>query len=86
MKVVSEELRAALATMSIENREELYLKLRLFRGIWLDSRLLKVKHYGNPVLIVISDEAIMGVRTVRNHVWIERLLRYFSFLNDGAIG
>ena len=55
MKVVSEELCAALATMSIENREELYLKLRLFRAIWLDSWLLEVEHYRDPVLVVISD-------------------------------
>ena len=85
MKVVSEELCAALATMSIENRKELYLKLRLFRAIWLDSRLLEVKHYRNPVLVVISNQAIVSVRTVGDHIRIQCLLRDLSFLYDGTI-
>ena len=85
MKVVSEELRAALASMSIENRKELYLKLWLFRAIWLNSWLLEVKHYRNPVLIVISDQAIVSVRTISNHIRVQCLLRDLSFLYDWAI-
>ena len=83
--MVSEELRAALATMSIENCKELYLKLRLFRAIWLDSWLLEVEHYRNPVLIVISDQAIVSVCTVGNHIRVQGLLRDLSFLYDGTI-
>ena len=85
MKVVSEELGAALATVSIKNRKELYLILRLFRAIGLDSWFLKVKHDRNPVLIVISNKAIVCIRSVRNHVWIQCLLRDLSFLHYGAI-
>ena len=85
MQMVSKELGAALTTMSIENGKELYLVLRLLRTVRLDAWLLKVEHNRYSVLIVISDEAIMGVRTVSNHIWIQRLLRYFSFLDDGAI-
>ena len=71
MKVVSEELSAPLATMTIENSKELYLELGLFRAIRLYSWLLKVKHNRNPVLVVIPDEAIVSVRTVSNHIWVE---------------
>ena len=70
MKVVSEELRAALTAVSIKYRKELYLKLRLLRAIGLNSWFLKVKYNRYPVLIVISDKAIMCVCSVRNHVWI----------------
>ena len=85
MKVVSEELSAPLATMTIENSKELYLELGLFRAIGLYSWLLKVEHNRNPVLVVIPDEAIVCVCTVSNHIWVERLLRYLSFLDDWPI-
>ena len=85
MKMVSEELGAALTAVSIKNRKELYLILWLFRAIGLYSWFLKVKYNRNPVLVIISDEAIVGIRSVRNHVWIQCLLRDLSFLHYGAI-
>ena len=44
MKVVTEELSAALAAMTIEDSKELDLELRLLGAIRLYARLLKVKH------------------------------------------
>ena len=70
MQMVSKELGAPLPTMTIENGEELYLELRLLRTVRLDSGLLKVEHNRYPVLVVISDEAIVGISSVSNHVWI----------------
>ena len=85
MKVVSEEFCAALATVTVENCKELYLKLRLFRAIWLDSWLLEVEHYRDPVLVVISDQTIVSVRTVCDHIRVKCLLRDLSFLYDRTI-
>ena len=45
MKVVTEELSAALAAMTIEDSKELDLELRLLGTIRLYARLLKIKHY-----------------------------------------
>ena len=45
MKVISEELSAALSAMTIEDREELDLEGRLLRARRLNTRLLQIKHY-----------------------------------------
>ena len=68
--------------MTIEDSEELNLKFWLLITVRLDSGLLQVEHYADSVLIVVSDQAIMSVGSVGNHVGDERALRYLGFLDD----
>lgn len=69
MKVVTKELCAALASMTIENGEELDFLLRLLRVVGLKSRLLEVENNRDSVFIVISKNAVVGVGTVRDEIW-----------------
>ena len=80
MKVVSEELRTALPSMSIENREELDLTLRLLIAVRLNAWFLQIEHDTDPVLIVVANQSIVSVGSVGNHVWVKRTLRYLCFL------
>lgn len=68
MKVVAEELSAALATMTVKNGEELNLKLGLLVAVWFNAWLFKIKHDRYPVLVVITDETIVSICSVGNHV------------------
>ena len=68
MKVISQKLGTALATMTVKNSKELYLVLRLLRAVWLKSRLFQIQHYRDSILVVVPDEAIVSVRTVGYHI------------------
>ena len=68
MKIIAQKLSAALSTMAVKNSKELYLVLRLLRTVRLQTRLFQIKYYRDPVLIVVSDEAIMSVGAVGYHV------------------
>lgn len=69
MQVVPQKLGAALPSVSVKDGEELDLKLGLLVAVWLDARLFKVKHDRYSVLVVVSDQAIVRVRPVGDHVW-----------------
>lgn len=72
--------------MAIENRKELDLELRLLGAIGLNTRLLKVKHDRYSILIIVSNQPIMCVSTIRDHVRVKRLLSNLGFLDDWTIG
>jgi hypothetical protein len=80
VQVITEELSTALATVAIENSEELDLELWLLIAVRLDARLFQVKHDRNTVFIVIPHEAVMSVGSVGDHIWHERPLGHFCFL------
>ena len=86
MQIVSQEFGTAMSTMTIENGEELNLEFRLLGAIGLNARLLKVKHDRYSILIIVSDQSIMCVSTIWNHVRRKRLLSYLGFLYDWTIG
>jgi len=44
VEVVAEELCAAVSAVTIEDREELNLKLRLLVAVRLDARFLEIEH------------------------------------------
>ena len=60
--------------MSIEYCEELDLEFGLFRAVRLDARLFKVKHDRDSVLVIVANQSIVSVSSIRNHVWHQRLL------------
>ena len=60
--------------MTVEDGKELYLMLRLLLAVRLNSGLLEVKHDTDSILIVITDEAIVSIRSVSDHVGNERPL------------
>ena len=82
MQVVSQELGAALPTVTVEYREELDLKLWLLVAVGLDARLLQIKDDRDPIFVVVAHEAVVSVCSVRDHVRDERPLRDFSLLDD----
>ena len=82
MQIVSKKLSTSLATMTVENRKELYLKLRLFFTVRLESRFFKVENNAYAIFIIVSDQAVMSIGAVCNHVWNKRTLRYFRFFDD----
>ena len=84
MKVVTEELSATLTAMSVKYGEELDLELGLLVAVWLKSWLLEVKHNRDSVLVVVSDQSIVGVCSVSDHVRSQSLLRHLRFLDNWA--
>ena len=67
--------------MSIKNCKKLDLEARLLLAIESQSWLLEVKHDRNPVFIVVSEDSVVGVCTVCDHIRRERLLRHLSLFN-----
>ena len=67
--------------MSIKNRKELDLVRWLLLAIESQSWLLEVKNYRNPVFIVVSEDAIVSVCAVCDHIGQEGFLRDFSLFN-----
>ena len=82
MKIVSEEFGTALATVPIENGEELYLELWLLVTVWLQSRFLQIENDRDPIFVVVPYQAIVSVCTVGYHVWEQAFLRNFCLFND----
>ena len=54
--------------MTVKNGEELNLKLGLLVAVWFNAWLFKIKHDRYPVLVVITDETIVSICSVGNHV------------------
>ena len=67
--------------MSIKNRKKLDLERWLLLAIQSQSWLLEVKNYRNPVFVVVSEDPIVSVCTVCDHIRQERFLRDFSLFN-----
>ena len=55
--------------MAIENSKELNLEFGLFRTIGLYARLFQIQDDRDPILIVIPNQAIVGVGSIGDHVW-----------------
>ena len=60
--------------MAVEDGEELNLMLWLLFAVRLNTRLLEVKNDADPVLIVVTNETIMSIRSISNHVGNQRPL------------
>ena len=60
--------------MAVEDGEELNLMLWLLFAVRLNTRLLEVKNDADPVLIVVTNETIMSIRSISNHVRDQRPL------------
>ena len=82
MQVVAEEFSAALTTVAVEDCEELYLFLGLFRVVWLETWLLQVKDNRDAIFVVVAENSIVGVGTVSNKVGGLDLLSDFCLLDD----
>ena len=82
MKIITEELSTTLPSMTIEDCEELNLEGGLLRTCWLNTRLFQIKHYRNTVLIVVSYQSIVCIRSIRDHIRSLGLLRHFCLLNN----
>ncbi len=85
MKIVTQELSAALTSMAIENSEELNLKFGLFGAIRLYARLFQIQDNRDPIFIVIPNQAIVGVGSIGDHVWNKFFLRDFCSLNYRSV-
>jgi len=68
VKIVPEEFSAALASVAVEYRKELDFLLGLFGIVWLKARLFEVKNDRYSVFVVVAEDAVMRVGTVRQEV------------------
>ena len=67
--------------MSIKNRKKLDLERWLLLAIQSQSWLLEVKNYRYSVFIVVSEDPIVSVCAVCDHIGQEGFLRDFSLFN-----
>lgn len=70
-----------MSSMSIKNCKELDLVRWLLLAIESQSWLLEVKNYRNSVFIVVSEDPIVSVCPVCDHIGQEGFLRDFSLFN-----
>lgn len=84
VQIVPEEFSAALASVAVKYRKELYFLLRLFGIVWLKARLFEVKHDRYSVFVVVAEDAVMRVGSVRHEVRELALLAYFGLFNYGS--
>ena len=75
MQVVSQEIGASVATMSIEDSEKaaLWPVLDILLGLWLHD----VEHDADPVFVVVPDDALVRVGCIADDV---------AGLSDAALG
>lgn len=65
MQIVAEEVGARVAAVAIEDAEKATLGPVLH--VLLVGRLHDIEHYADPVLVIITDNALIGVRSITHN-------------------
>lgn len=66
MQIIPEEVSASVSSMAIEDTEE--TALRPVCNIFLCWRLHNVENNANSILIVVSDDALVGIGSISHDV------------------
>lgn len=62
MQIVSQEVGASVATVTVKNAKE--AAFRPFLNVFLDRRLHDVQDNADSVLVVVSNDALVGIRSI----------------------